>query len=115
MAVSDMFERIWWLNHLLPCVQSIFLLLWVHSLAVDRGSAAHFFAGSFHRQHILGTLWVLNFDVFSAWRLMGVILTFLPCKVPSNLRLHKDLSHFPGNSSAIYFSGMSYLVIYRLC
>lgn len=76
---------------------------------------AHLFAGRFYRQHILGTLLALNFDVPSAWRLMGVILTFLPCKVPSNLLLHKDLSQFPGHLSAIYFSGLSTPVSYRVC
>lgn len=80
-----------------------------------RGSAAHLFAGGFHRQHILGTLWVLNFDVHLCLEIDGVILTFLPCNVPSNLSLHKDLPHFPGHLSAIYSSGMSTPVINRLC
>lgn len=76
-----------------------------------RGSSAHLFLGRSCRQTILGTLRLLNFD----WRLMGVILTFLPCKVPSNFSPHKDLSHFPSHLSSIYFSGMSTLLTYRLC
>lgn len=35
------------------------------------------------RRRILGTLQVLNFDV--TWRLVEMMLTFLPCKVSSNL------------------------------
>lgn len=52
-------------------------------------------------------LWALNFDLSSAQRLMGVILKILPCKVPSNHSLHKDVSQFPDQFSEIYFSVMS--------
>lgn len=111
MASSGVFEWIWWLNPLLTIISS-----WcgdsVRSLWF---SCSPFPREAFSREHILGTLWVLNFDVPSACRLMGVILTFLPCKVPSNLSLHKELSQFPGHLSEICFSEVSIPVSYRLC
>lgn len=79
------------------------------------GAAAHFLADRFNRQHILGTSWVLNFDVPSAWRLIGAILTFLPCNVLSNLSLYKDMSDFPGRLSATYLNGMSTQVKVKSC
>lgn len=126
MAVSGVFEWIW-LDRLLPCAQSIPLLgLWFDA---SEGFLCHgyilwqwtgFSCSPFRRQvlqathswHIVGVeLW----RALSAWRLMGAILTFLPCKVPSNLSLHKDLSLFTGYLSAICFSDVSTPVSYRLC
>lgn len=42
------------------------------------------FQARFCGQHFLGILKALNFDALSAWRLMKVTLTFLPCKVISH-------------------------------
>lgn len=114
MAVSDVFEWTCWLNHILPYAQSIFFCFGYIFWQWTGLSCSPFcwrVLQTKHCWHIVGV---------EFWRALcleidGVILTFLSCKFPSNLSLHKDLPHFPGHFSAIYFSGMSTPVINRLC